>query len=101
MHSAQIWSLICIRGCASPMSVVEQDIQGICDELLTYLQAQAPIDTRIAAILNDQQAEGELLKTVTKKIENWYTQSGGGGCRGLFNARKEELLTTPATTPAL
>ena len=35
------------------MSVVEQDIQGICDELLTYLQAQAPIDTRIAAILND------------------------------------------------
>ena len=79
----------------------EQDIQGICDELLTYLQAQAPIDTRIAAIFNDQQSEGELLKTVTKKIENWYTQSGGGGCRGLFNARKEELLATTATTPAL
>ena len=85
LNHVQIWSLICIRGCASPMPVVdestlqvtpshvklsEQDIQGICDELLTYLQAQAPIDTRIAAILNDQQSEGELLKTVTKKSRN-------------------------------
>ena len=79
----------------------EQDIQGICDELLTYLQAQAPIDTRIGIILNNQQSEGELLKTVTKKIQNWYTQSGGGGCRGLFDARMEELLATTATTTAL
>ena len=76
----------------------EQDVQDICDALLTYLQAKAPIDTRIAAILNDQQSEGELLKTVTKKSRTG-TRSRAAEAAGDCSMRARRSCWLPLLQP--